>query len=124
MGFVCKVDTCVGFIGAGCPLIYYLKIDGCVGFKSLELFTHCCLSKIKICDDSEPERVHISALNVHSTTIVGLSTCEINIASCKRLKRLKLYTLTIMSEQLCNQISELSLLENLSIIDCNEITRI
>ncbi|KAJ4705668.1 F-box domain containing protein [Melia azedarach] len=108
-------DRVIDNLVARCPLIEYLRIDECEGFKSLELFTLSRVDKIKVCNNYELERLDVNAVNVHSVSIVGSTSCEINIAPCKSLKRLKLDMVSIRDDRFYYQISELPLLEYLSI---------
>ncbi|XP_031252165.1 putative F-box/LRR-repeat protein At3g18150 isoform X1 [Pistacia vera] len=113
---------------AGSPLIEYLKIDFCHGVKSLELSNVTKLSKIKVYGGGfsrELKQLDVNALNVHSISLSQLSgPCEINIAPCKSLKRLKLRRLVIRDEWLCNEMLKLPLLEYLSIMHCNKLESI
>ncbi|TXG69428.1 hypothetical protein EZV62_004363 [Acer yangbiense] len=49
------------------------------------------------------------------------AACDINVASCKNIKDLSLNGVRMMNDWLCNLISELSILEFLSIFDCFEL---
>ncbi|XP_031258470.1 F-box/LRR-repeat protein At2g42720-like isoform X2 [Pistacia vera] len=116
-------DQMIENLFARCPLIEYLTIDSCKGFKSLEL-SLSKLHEIKVSNNDELKKVEIKALNVHSVTITEIKACEIDIASCRNLKNLILSKLSIMDDWLCNVISDFSLLQYLSITNCYELKRI
>ncbi|KAJ4718035.1 F-box protein [Melia azedarach] len=76
------VENLVG----GCPLIEFLSIEFCGGFKSLKLFGLSKLSIIKVQSNSELERMTINAPNARSMAVIGPDILsDINIATCLHL---------------------------------------
>ncbi|XP_031256890.1 putative F-box/LRR-repeat protein At3g18150 [Pistacia vera] len=113
---------------AGSPLIEYLKVDICDGFRRLELSNLNKLRKIKVFShvyNCDLKQVDINALHVDSVTIsLPFAQFEINAANCKSLRRLKLCMVSIVDEWLCREISKLPVLEYLSIMDCHRLERV
>lgn len=111
---------------AGCPLIEHLNINACDGLKNLELSSPGKLQIFKVYNEgSELGRVYINGVNVHTADILMLpESCEINITSCKNLKCLNLFTLSITDEWLRNVLSELPRLEYLDITRCTKLRSI
>ncbi|KAJ4717894.1 F-box domain containing protein [Melia azedarach] len=118
-------DQVIDYVVSGCPLIEFLRIDDCLELKSLKLFNLDKLKKIKVSFNEKLERVEINASNVHSLSITYTVTpCWINVVLCKNLKQLKLWSLSITDEWLCNEISELLLLEYLDVACCMNLESI
>ena len=126
LSFVYVEDEVIRDMVAGCPLIEYMNIDNCRGFKSLELVGLHKLKEIKLYSHQTGlEQLYISGVNVHSVGITILNTlCEINVAPCKNLTQLRLYGLSITDEWLYNQTSELQFLEYLAIHYCMKLRRV
>ena len=87
LSFVYVEDEVIRDMVAGCPLIEYMNIDNCRGFKSLELVGLHKHKEIKLYSHQTGlEQLYISGVNVHSVGITILNTlCEINVAPCKNL---------------------------------------
>ncbi|KAJ4718031.1 F-box domain containing protein [Melia azedarach] len=115
------VENLVG----GCPLIEFLSIEFCGGFKSLKLSGLSKLSIIKVQSNSELEWMTINAPNARSMAVIGPDILsDINIATCKNLKFLGLCTASVVDGWLSNQIPGLPLLEGLNIGLCYELKSI
>ncbi|KAI9160615.1 hypothetical protein LWI28_010015 [Acer negundo] len=116
-------DYMIESLVSGCPLIEDLGFDSCQGFNSLELYGLNRLNEVKVTKNDELQWLNVEELNIHLLSIFWSSpeACDINVASCKNIKDLSLNGVCMRGDWLCNLISELSILEFLSIFDCFEL---
>jgi hypothetical protein len=108
----------------GCPLIEFMSFKLCSGLKSIKLPDLPKLRAIVVEDNRHLERVELESSNLYNVVIEQTATpCEINLVHCKNIKELNLRA-HITDKWLHDHLSELLLIEILSLVVCSKLERI
>ncbi|GMY34621.1 F-box/FBD/LRR-repeat protein At3g52680-like isoform X1 [Fagus crenata] len=96
----------------------------CSGLKSIKFLDLPKLRAIEVKDNRHLERVELESSNLYNVVIEQTATpCEINLVHCKNIKELNLRA-HITDKWLHDHLSELPLIEILSLVVCSKLERI
>ncbi|XP_038904992.1 F-box/LRR-repeat protein At3g03360-like [Benincasa hispida] len=113
-------DEIVKRLVSNCPLIEHIKLNSCLGLRSLWLCETNELITMEVQNNSGLYEIGIEAMNLQAFEFRGqFQPCCINISSCKNLKTLKLSMVAIKDDWFHDCISEFPLLEMLALSYCH-----
>lgn len=113
-------DEIVKTLVSNCPFIEHIKLNSCLGLRSLWLCETNELITMEVQNNSGLYELGIKAMNLQAFELRGqFQPCCININSCKNLKTLKLSMVAITDDWFHDCISEFPLLEMLALSYCH-----
>jgi hypothetical protein len=117
-------DQIIHNIVSGCPLIEDMSVTYCYGLKSIHFSGLPKLMTIQFHSNCGLQNVELEASNLYSANIRQGSECKFNLVPCKNLKKLELVGQWITDDWLRYHISELPLIEDLTLMGCLKLERI
>ncbi|XP_030965768.1 uncharacterized protein LOC115986647 [Quercus lobata] len=116
-------DQIIHNLVAGCPVIEDIRFEFCYGLENIHFSALPKLKAIKL-ESSELKMVELEASNLCYACITAYHASEINLVQCKNLKELNLEALCIADEWFRNHISQLPLIEVVTLSNCNKLKNI
>ncbi|KAL0554178.1 hypothetical protein IC582_008095 [Cucumis melo] len=113
-------DETVKRLVSNCPFIQHIKLNSCLGLRSLWLCETNELITMEVQNNSGLYEFGAKAINLQAFEFRGqFQPCCINISSCKNLKTLKLSMVAITDDWFNRCFSEFPLLEILALSYCH-----
>ena len=117
-------DQIIQNLVAGCPVIEDIGIEECCGLKSIQISGLPKVKAIELKSNKGVEKVELEASNIYHLHIQQFEASKINLLPCKNLKLLKLGKLHITDSCFNYHISQLPLIEYLSVYWCDKLESI
>ena len=117
-------DQIIQNLVAGCPVIEDIGIEECRGLKSIQFSGLPKVKAIELKSNKGVEKVELEASNIYHLHIQQFEASKINLLPCKNLKLLKLGKLHITDSCFNYHISQLPLIEYLSVYWCDKLENI
>lgn len=116
-------DQIIHNLVAGCPVIEDMRFEFCYGLENIHFSALPKLKAIKL-ESSKLKMVELEASNLYYACITAYYASEINLVQCKNLKELNLEAQCIADEWFRNHISQLPLIEMVTLSNCNKLKNI
>ena len=116
-------DQIIHNVVAGCPVIEDMRFEFCFGLENIHFSALPKLKAIKL-ESDKLKMVELEASNLYYACITAYYASEINLVQCKNLKELNLEAQCIADEWFRNHISQLPLIEVVTLSNCNKLKNI
>ncbi|XP_050280144.1 putative F-box/LRR-repeat protein At4g00320 [Quercus robur] len=117
-------DQIIQNLVAGCPVIEDIGIENCCGLKCIQFSGLPKVKSIELKSNKGVETVELEASNIYHVHIQQFEASKINLVPCKNLKLLMLGKLHITDSCFNYHISQLPLIEYLSVYWCDKLESI
>lgn len=117
-------DQIIQNLVAGCPVIEDIGIEDCSGLKCIQFSGLPKVKAIELKSNNGVETVELESSNIYHVHIQQFEASKINLVPCKNLKLLMLGKLHITDSCFNYHISQLPLIEYLSVYWCDKLESI